>query len=118
MRKDHVLSCAVNVEQETNFLEELCGKYSNWHKMKRACAWVIRTKNVWNRRAPSNKKPLSLDEMHEAESVIFCYLQREHFANEIGKLEAGSDVPFSSSLSKLDPFLENESLRVGGRLEN
>ena len=53
--------------------------------------------------------------MHEAERVIFRYLQREHFAKEIGKLEAGSEVPSSSSLSKLDPFLENGLLSVGGR---
>ena len=86
--------------------------------MKRACAWVIHAKNVWLRRAPSNKEPLGLDEMHEAECVIFHYLQRKHFAKEIGKLEAGSEVPSSSSLSKLGPFLENGLLRVGGRLEN
>ena len=118
VRKDRVLSCAVNVEQETNFLEELCGKYSNWHKMKRACAWVNSAKNFWLRRASSSKKPLSLDEMHEAERVVFRYLQREHFAKEIAKLEAGSEVPSSSSLSKLDPFLENGLLRVDGRSEN
>ena len=53
-----------------------------------------------------------------AERVIFRYLQREHFAKEIGRLEAGSEVLSSSSLSKLNPFLENGLLRVGGRLEN
>ena len=45
--------------------------------------------------------------MHEAERVIFRYLQREHFVKEIGKLEAGGEPPSSSSLSKLDFFLEN-----------
>ena len=86
--------------------------------MKRECAWVVRTKNVWFGRASSRKEPLNLDEMHETERVIFRYLQREHFAAEIGKLEAGSEVPSSSSLSMLDPFLENGLLHVGGRLEN
>ena len=65
--------------------------------MKRPCAWAIRVKHAWLRRAPSNKEPLSLDKMHEAERVIFRYLQREHFAKEIGKLETGSKVPSLSS---------------------
>ena len=53
-------------------------------------------------------------------SVIFIvrYLQREHFAKEIGKLEAESEVPSSSLLNRLDLLLENGLLRVGGRLEN
>ena len=36
VKKGHALRCAVNVEQDINFLEKLCEKYSNWHKMKQA----------------------------------------------------------------------------------
>ena len=56
--------------------------------------------------------------MPEAERVIFRYQQHKHFAREIGKLEVGSEVPSSSSLSKYDLFLKNGLLRVGGRFEN
>ena len=89
-----------------------------WHKIKRVCAQVIRCKNIWLGRSHLNVKDLlSLEEIQEAEYLIFRHLQRRYYGKEIEKLQRGEQISSSSSLRNLDPYLEHGMLRVGGRLQ-
>ena len=56
--------------------------------------------------------------IQKAQEKIFFLVQAESFANEIKQLKSEKKmVPESSSISQLDPFLDNRGiLQVGGRL--
>ena len=60
---------------------------------------------------------LSLDELDIAEMAVVQFCQRQGFQEEIETLQKGSlNVRKDSSIYKLDPKLDLEVLRVGGRL--
>ena len=119
VKKKNVRTYATSVKLESNFLEELCEKYSSWQKTKRICAWVIRFKNIWLGLDSANfKDSLGLDEIKEAENLIFRYLQHRHYKGELEKLLDDKMVPSSSPICKLDPQMLGGLLCVGGRLEN
>jgi hypothetical protein len=65
---------------------------------------------------------LSVDVLLKAEKILIRYSQHKYYSTEIHDLSAldvnaaNSGVKRSSSLYKLDPFVQDELLRVGGRL--
>lgn len=59
---------------------------------------------------------LSVDEMNQAEEAIISYVQRQYFEEEILILQRGDTIPKRSSLHRLDPWMDGNILRVGGRL--
>ena len=60
---------------------------------------------------------LSVEDLARAEETLLCCVQQRHFREEISALEAGKiSVKKSSKLLKLDPYLCDGVLRVGGRL--
>lgn len=64
-----------------------------------------------------DKQSLSLENLLEAEMAIVCFSQQQKFQEEIEALKCGSSgVRKGSSLYRLDPVLDNDILRVGGRL--
>ncbi|XP_059391451.1 uncharacterized protein LOC132124461 [Carassius carassius] len=64
----------------------------------------------------TEKKSLTLDDLDVAESEIIKFSQRQQFGEEIQVLEKGKQLSRSSQLFKLDPILQDGTLRVGGRL--
>ena len=60
---------------------------------------------------------LSVEDLARAEETLLCCVQQRHFQEEISALEAGKiSVKKSSKLLKLDPYLCDGVLKVGGRL--
>ncbi|GAA6087678.1 uncharacterized protein LOC121815834 [Tachysurus ichikawai] len=60
---------------------------------------------------------LSVEDLMEAELAIICYCQQQRFPEEIAALSSGKNtVSKHSIIYKLDPWLDNGFLRVGGRL--
>jgi len=58
-------------------------------------------------------------EAEAASNLIIKMLQKEVYASEINQLLGEKQsIPKSSSISKLNPFLNDGILRVGGRLQN
>lgn len=57
-----------------------------------------------------------MDDLTEAEEEIIHHCQRKKFQEEISSLQRGDSVKRSSHIYKLNPILEDEVLRVGGRL--
>ena len=97
----------------------------NWLKMKRVMAMVILAKNQWIKKIKKEtdkpSKPLNVEILENAATVIFRMIQRKSFLEEVKALSSGTHntngVNRSSSLFKLDSFLDsNGALWVGGRL--
>ena len=56
--------------------------------------------------------------LEKAQKMIFKMLQQHTFSHEISSLKSNTIIHRSSSLFKLDPFLDTDGvLRVGGRLK-
>ena len=92
--------------------------------MERTMALIMVIKGVWlnriNKVSFLNQLNDSIDTemIQKAQEKIFFLVQVELFANEIKQLKSEKKmVPESSSVSQLDPFLDNRGiLRVGERL--
>lgn len=62
-------------------------------------------------------KNLTPEDYDEAEKAIIYFVQKQKFKSEIASLKNGSNtVSKDSPLYKLDPLLEEDILKVGGRL--
>lgn len=138
----------IKVEENMEPIDKLISYYSDWHKLKRSVAWILKVKeNLWKLKEErkeisrkiretekdpekarskleqqmkkfkaTEKKSLTLDDLVVAESEIIKFSQRQQFGEEIKVLEKGKELSRSSQLFKLDPILQDGTLRVGGRL--
>ena len=59
---------------------------------------------------------LTVKDVRSAETVIIQFSQSHTFHEELRALQKGEKIKRSSSIMKLDPFLQDGVLRVGGRL--
>lgn len=109
-------------------LDAIFERFSSWMSLKRFIARCIRCQRNFHARAAIRNKncsycptlkasdPFTVNEILESEKEILCYVQRKAFPEELLALESGSNVKRSSHLLKLDPFLVDGLIRVGGRL--
>ena len=91
--------------------------FSDWHRPKKAVALCRRyvqrlqsrpSKTRRDTEEEKNMKPLTVQELHDAEVLIFKLVQKETLP----------EISPVSSLSKLDPFVDMYGVtRVGGRLK-
>ena len=107
----------------------MLSRYSSLEKLQRVTAWLLRfVRNVKHRverrkqqtpsAGPLLRERITLAEIQEAQVSLCKSVQRDHFKDEINKLQKGSKLFKTNVLRKLDPFLdENGVLRVGGRLQ-
>ena len=98
-------------------------RYSDFHKLSRAVAWLLRFKSYClhrflHRNGSVNTDRLSVQEIDKASSVIISCIQRSIFDHEIKSLLKHGYVSKSSSLSKLNPIFDGQLHRVGGRLKD
>ena len=122
------------IEQKQHVIDELLRRYSNLNRIIRIIAWVLKYKEQLCQRVLTkdpHKVPcegnkncktivLTLDDLEKAEKTVVCHVQHQYFQEEISILSKGcpdSIVKKSSSIYKLDPYIENGIMRVGGRLE-
>lgn len=87
-------------------------RFSRWKTVCQATAKLIH--KVRSFKKNTNTKTA---EMTQAKTVIIKAAQRDVFPEEIKNLSKGVEVPKSSSLRKLSPFVDADGvLRVGGRM--
>lgn len=122
---------------------EICrlDRFSRWHRACKAIALCLRLRTrLYNRGVKLHKAkrqplaPISVIELQSAEKSIVKIVQLEHFAEELQVLqklkvtgeivdrdvtrERNNDIKKTSSLYRLDPYLDEEGvLRVGGRID-
>ena len=85
---------------------------ASWSTAIRAVARIVRLA-----RRSKTKGQLSVAELSNAECLIIKGLQMQAFPNERKCLVTNSALPKTSRLYQLDPFLQDDVIRVGGRLE-
>ena len=116
-----VRSClATNVtSSENDIMNELISRFSSWYKLKRIFAWILRYRlklltAARARMAGSHSThdihdiavpPITLSELERAEHYILQHVQLCYACDK-------------SSIRKLDPFMMDGLLRVGGRLSH
>ena len=94
--------------------DELLMRYSSMHKLKRAL--VLLRRLVQHRRGIRSTFPLTVDELHSAETSIIRYVQQRTYPCEFDDLRKGKGAGRNSSLVKLEPWIDNDGLmRVSAR---
>tara|TARA_B110000881_G_scaffold142907_1_gene126249 strand:- start:157 stop:5301 length:5145 start_codon:yes stop_codon:yes gene_type:complete len=123
---------AVKVEGFEDPIDKLLQHFSKYHSLKRAVAHLLRLKRVLMQKVndketrntqleplPALRRrdhPLTVKDLQDAEEAIIRYVQREAFPKEIETLEASGNINKSSPIYRLDPILEDDILKIGGRL--
>ena len=128
---------ATSIAPSFNFIGKLSERVSSWAKLVKHLIWWKRFKSYLmekflpNRKCKATVGPISVAEMKTAEADIFVFLQEDRFSEELSYLnEIEADEPFrvigkqkslnskDSQLRRLDPFIHENLIRVGGRLGN
>lgn len=98
------------IKDEDDFLVTLTSRISDWYKLKRLVATILK----WRQK----DKRIDVENLLEAEIRIVKLLQSETFYSEIQNLTRNKSVKNTSNIIKLNPTLDPHDglLRVGGRL--
>jgi len=116
--KSPVKTCVTDVVANS-VIDKLMCSVSNWQKLKRRVASVLRLKSCLQNMIAFSRDPFTALELSNAEHCIFAYLQEKYFGLEYNNLVNGKVLPKSSKMKKLCPFIDDKGLiRVGGRIEN
>ena len=107
--------CLVNAQGDCHPLQSLIDHFSSFYKLKKALCWILRVRNILTGKS-RDKGSVTVTEMHHAENMLIKYVQCTEYASEVESLRSGVNVKCSSSICKLDPFLMNDMIVVGGRL--
>lgn len=139
VKRDLMVNAIIYSEDATT---KLMNSFSEWTKLKTSVAWFLRLKSVLlelrrkrKEVAGSSTRPekvveemekakdalggqsLSVADLSRAEVAIICFSQQATFKEEISSLENGAaGVRKTSNIYRLDPVLQDNLLRVGGRL--
>ncbi|PWA27892.1 hypothetical protein CCH79_00000212 [Gambusia affinis] len=102
-------------------LAERFVKFSNWSRLVKAIARLIRFGKEFKRMQKRTNEATSLEERQEAELTIIAIVQGSVFSKEIKELQSRVELTKdkTSKLYRLNPFLDHKNvLRVGeGRKE-
>ena len=100
-------------------LEHLEKRISDWYRMKRVMAWVLRFAKRCRKLEGYGESDLAVSELQSAEQIIIKLVQVRSLEKEMKVLRSGKGEKLES-LRKLDPFIDRKDglLKVGGRLGN
>ncbi|XP_028408116.1 uncharacterized protein LOC114530710 [Dendronephthya gigantea] len=144
--KKEIESSATKTSEVVDHTSKLIHSISDWYRLKKSVAVFLRVKKILRTRRQSGlnstdkdtqherKFPLSAEELAKSEIAILKYVQHTEYHKEITYLqdvmtESGdigcrklqkkkkSDIKKISHIYRLDPYLDGEVLRVGGRLD-
>ena len=119
-------SYSTSVEATKGMTNIFFSKFSNWKKLQKAVAWLLRYKEFLMRKAQKEdtggdsmkKGQITVEEMRRAERCIVSCIQGECFVKELSMLKSGRAVKKSSPLCRLDPTILDGLICVGGRLKH
>lgn len=103
-----------NIVPVNNFYTNLFERWSNSNKLVRILAFILRFIN--NLKGSRNRSPLSITELNNSLHVLVKNAQIESFPLEYSLLKTKKPLPQSSNILCLNPFMQNDVIRVGGRL--
>lgn len=100
--------------------ESIIFKYSSYQRLVRVNAWIWRFKeNCLAKREQRSRRSgqLVVSELHHSLLKIVRLVQQETFGSELSLISSNEQLPNKSKISGLAPFIENDLLRVRGRLQ-
>ncbi len=107
----------VSATESTDTVSKLINYHSDWYKLKRSVAWILRVKDMLKQKTKKvercesdpmaeNYKSLTMQDLIRAENEIIKVIQSQNFKEEISMLQKGNaSVKRNSCLTKLDPVL-------------
>ena len=111
-------ACLSVTNKESHLLKNLINRLSSWHRLLGVFAWIVHFKNCFLQKLnkhliASNKlfDPLTVSELSQAELEIVRYVQHKAYSEEIQTLLNKKQLQKSSSLIRLDPFLDDGRLK-------
>ncbi|KAG5858330.1 hypothetical protein JTB14_025263 [Gonioctena quinquepunctata] len=105
------IKCLVSTEDtETHPLYDMVMRSSSNITILRVTVWVLRFVKIL-----TVKSFITASDMNRAEMVLVRIVQGKYFKSDIKLLNLGKEI--SNRLRKLNPFLQNKILMVGGWLE-
>ena len=116
------------VDEAMNTVTKFFTHYSDWHRLRKAVAWILKVKGVLHeackekkeKKATSGKRNcptlLSMDDLQKAEMAIIQFCQSMEYKDELVSLKKGMVVRKNSHIHKLNPIFQDGIIRVGGRL--
>ncbi|KAG5861076.1 hypothetical protein JTB14_038330 [Gonioctena quinquepunctata] len=105
------IKCLVSTEEtETHPLYDMVMRLSSYTTILRVTVWVLRFVKIL-----TVKSFITLSDMNRAEVALMRIVQGKYFKSDIKLLNLGKEI--SNRLRKLNPFLQNGILMVGGRLK-
>ncbi|XP_077381790.1 uncharacterized protein LOC144021408 isoform X1 [Festucalex cinctus] len=110
-----ILKVRKTLRQQTDKRKELSESVNQKEKDPEQRKSTIES-DVKKYKARMKKEQLTLDDLIDAELEIIEYSQRQHFSDELEMLQKGKQVSRNSQLFRLDPVLEENTMRIGGRL--
>ena len=103
--------------QQTNQSVIEVNRFSNFNRLVRTMATVLRAVDVMRKRHHQCSDPFTVEELSSAHNSLIKEHQSVNFVKEISELTNNGEVGKKSSLKNLSPFLDSIGLlRVGGRL--
>ncbi|KAG8173850.1 hypothetical protein JTE90_001688, partial [Oedothorax gibbosus] len=91
-------------------------RYSSYTKLLRVTAWILRfVHNCKSQQRVSSD--LTSDEFERAKTYWIRTVQQQCFAAEIEAAKNAKPLPAKSKISRFNPFLKDNILRLGGRLQ-
>lgn len=112
-------SALVTSCRESTILDQL-KKVSGWRRMVRVVALCLGVRRIIQQKQESQKSAGDMVTVEqESEQAIIRLVQKDTFGPELDQLHAGKGVLKSSSIFKLEPFLDSKGImRVKGRVAN
>lgn len=105
------------------FINSMADHYSDWRKLKRATAWLMRFKTYCKHRylrhhGLCKRGNLTLTEIQKATNDILVRVQESSFLDEMTSLRNGKPVRTESRVAPLNPVLDGGLIRSKGRLSS
>ncbi|XP_069105811.1 uncharacterized protein [Argopecten irradians] len=109
-------SCAVETTVADGPIDRFLTHYSSWHRLKKAVVWLLKYKDYLRKKTVTGC--ISVEDLRDAEIVIFRYMQQQTFGEELSVLKSSrGKISKKSRIYALEPALERDGLlHVGGRL--
>ena len=87
-------------------------RYSSFNRIRNFIAYCMRFRT-------KQKGPLKADEIHQAEQILFRFVQNESFPNVSKSIANSKEISKTLNIAKLSPFIEEDgTIRVKGRLKH
>lgn len=120
-KREQAIYLVKTTVEDVTVMHRLFSRYSAFHKLKKAVAWILRAKSfllaiIRKLQLPDMKERLSHAEVSEAEREILKYVQIESFPSQYFGLK--KPLKESDPLSQLEPQMVDGLMRIGGRLPN